>query len=233
MGIRVLAIATFASIALAAALGILLVRVEAKQPPLYPHARSTPSSSLAAQVAAQGRLIKQLQTQVAALQHGSSISRTAQAHVRSGVAKTRKVPDITHKLKLADNISPGLQKLKTQHSHFIGIWHGGITPYPIFTKGPTQLQQLQAQVAQLSTQVSQLSSQVGSVQNEVVFDENLLGEEILNLQKNLTSVANSVPVLPPGQGFCGGNGGMSWGGIKQIYLNSSGLDNAFFCYLLQ
>ena len=229
MGVRVFGTVALASIALAAALGILLVRVEAKQSPLYPHARSTPSSSLAAQVAAQGRLIKQLQTQVTALQRGSSTSKTAQMHVAHGRVRTVKLPNVTHKLKLAD-MSSGLKNLTAHHTQFLNLPR--IYPIPFPSRPPTALQQLSAQVAQLSTQVTQLTSQVTSLKSELGFDENLFGEEFLLAEKNITTVANSVPVLPQGQGFCGGNGAMSWGGLK-YHINDNYMDNDLICYLVQ
>jgi hypothetical protein len=229
MGIRILASVSLASVTLTATLGVFLVRAEAKMAPESSRANMVPSSSLEARVVAQGKMIKQLQTQVAALLHASSTSKTVQAHITSRSGRTRKLPDITHKLKIAD-ISPGLKSLSTHHAQFLNI--PIIHPIPFPSHPPTALQQLAAQVAQLSTQVTQLSSQVGSIKSEVVFDENLFGTEFLLVQKNLSTVAASVPVMPPGQGFCGGNGGMSWGGLK-YYINNPQMDNDFFCYLVQ
>jgi uncharacterized coiled-coil protein SlyX len=227
MGTRLLAALSLASVTLAAALGLFLMRAEAKLSPASAHARAMPSS-LQAQVAAQGKLIKQLQAQVAALQRAST-SKTTQMHVASGRVQTRKLPNVTHKLKLKD-LSPGLKSLTAHHAQFIKLPR--IYPIPLPSRPPTALQQLAAQVAQLSTQVTQLNSQVSSLKTELGFDENLFGEEFLLVQNNLTSVANSVPVLPAGQGFCGGNGGMSWGGLK-YHINDNLMDNDFFCYLVQ
>ena len=113
-----------------------------------------------------------------------------------------------------------------------------IRPFPIVRPTSTvqgltaQVAQLSSEVNQLSTQMNQLSSQLNSLQTAQNFDANLLGEEINWVQTNLTNVANSVPVLPAGQGFCGGNGAMSWGGLK-YYLNNNRMDNDLFCYLVQ
>jgi len=233
MGTRLFVIVALASVTLAAALSVFFVRAEAKPPPASAHANAhantMPSSSLRAQVAAQGQLIKQLQTKVAALQHASSTSKTAQMRVASGSVKTRKLPNVTHKLKLQD-LSPGLKSLSSHHAQFIKLPR--IYPIILPSRPPTEVQQLSAQVAQLSTQVTQLTSQLSSLQTELGFDENLFGEEFLLVQKNLTTVANSVPVMPQGQGFCGGNGGMSWGGLK-YHINDNLMDNDFFCYLVQ
>ena len=229
MSLRLLVSIAIASVTLAAALGIFLIQAEARPRPSAAPAMMRPSSSLAAQVAAQGRLIKQLQTQVAALQRASSPSKTAQMHVAHGRVRTVKLPNVTHKLKLAD-MSSGLKSLTAHHTQFLNLPR--IYPIPFPSRPPTALQQLSAQVAQLSTQVTQLTSQVTSLKSELGFDENLFGEEFLLAEKNITTVANSVPVLPQGQGFCGGNGAMSWGGLK-YHINDNYMDNDLICYLVQ
>ena len=229
MSLRLLVSIAIASVTLAAALGIFLIQAEARPRPSAAPAMMRPSSSLVAQVAAQGRLIKQLQTQVTALQRGSSTSKTAQMHVAQGRVRTVKLPNVTHKLKLAD-MSSGLKSLTAHHTQFLNLPR--IYPIPFPSRPPTALQQLSAQVAQLSTQVTQLTSQVTSLKSELGFDENLFGEEFLLAEKNITTVANSVPVLPQGQGFCGGNGAMSWGGLK-YHINDNYMDNDLICYLVQ
>ena len=223
--------ALFVSITFVAVAGTFLAGAEAR--PV--RGGAPPSTSLQAQVAAQGKMIKALAAQVAALQRGSA-GKSMQA--RSGRPPSHSLPNLTHKLKLT--ALPADLKNRTSAMHTQAVIHfQPVHIYPIVL--PTSsVQGLQAQLTQLSTavnalstQVNQMSSQMNSLQTAQSFDVNLLGEEINWTQTNLTTVANSVPVLPPGQGFCGGNGGMTWGSIKQFYLNGNGLDNAFFCYLLQ
>ena len=202
------------ALASAAATGLFLA------PWTFADAKGEPSPGLAAQIAAQGKLIKTLQAQVAALQHGAPAAKTTQAHTSSSGRPVR-VPDVTHKLHLAD-LSGGLSSLATRHAQFLK--YGG-PPHPIFlpSMSPSALQQL-------TTQVTQLTQQVTTLQSELSFDENLLGEEIGFVQKNLTTLANAMPVMPPGQGFCGANGAMTWGNFKS-YLDNNRADGDLICYL--
>jgi cell division protein FtsB len=222
MNIRVL-IAVLACVVTSALTGLIVMQVEAK-----PVHQAQAGSRLEAQ-------IKALQARVAALEKGASTGKSTQLRVSGrGPVSMRKIPSLTHKLKLTP-LPASLKNPTARKTQMIIL---PIHPFPIVHPTSTvqgltaQVAQLSSEVNQLSKKMSQLSSQIGSLQTAQNFDVNLLGEEINWVQTNLTNVANSVPVLPAGQGFCGGNGAMSWGGLK-YYLNNSRMDNDLFCYLVQ
>jgi cell division protein FtsB len=187
-------------------------------------------SSLQQTVAAQGKLIGQLQTRVSALERSTS---GAHPHVYShGVPPSKHVMVIPkqHTAKIAD-LAPGLVTLQSHHASFIKLSNNWPHIYPLPSPPPT-VAQLAAQEAQMAAQEAQLAQEVSDMKNELTFDENYLYSTLTMVRDNVNVLGNTEAADVSGLRSwligCDGGLGMSWAGWK-YHINDSGADNQFIC----
>ncbi len=155
--------------------GALLARAEASAPS---------SSSLAQQVAAQGKLIAALQSRVNDLEKEVSKG----GHAQTSLLLVHKSPPKTVRsnIKVTD-IKPGLATFSDQHAKFsksLTVWHYVPIPIPV-TVQPSTIQQLEAQQAQMAQQITAL-------QQEVSVDETLLFGELTLVRNNINTLDNDL-----------------------------------------
>ena len=187
-------------------------------------------SSLQQTVAAQGKLIKQLQTRVSALERSTSGMHTQAHGPAAPPSKHMMVIPKKHVAKIED-IGPGLASLQSHHASFLKLTTNWPHMYPLPTPPPT-VAQLAAQEAQMAAQEAQLAQEVSDMKNELTFDENYLYSTLTMVRDNVNVLGNTeaadVSGLTAWLKGCDGGLGMSWAGWK-YHINDSGADNQFIC----
>ncbi len=185
-------------------------------------------SSLQQTVAAQGKLINQLQIRISALEKAVSVHPTYTAVNRTSMHKMT-IP-VRHAIKIAD-LGPSLGTLVSHHTAFLKVVAGWPHIYPLPSAPPT-LAQLAAQEAQVAAQEAQLAQEISSLQNELGFDENYLYSQLTTVRNNTNNLGNQemsdFNLLQGWLAGCTGGLGMSWGNWK-YYIGNNRADNSFIC----
>jgi hypothetical protein len=194
------------------------------------HASGPSVASLQQTVAAQGKLISELQVRMSALERTTSGTR-AEIHVGTAPHSmhTMTIPK-KHTAKIA-NLDPGLVSLQSHHASFIKL--SGLWPhyFPLPSPPPT-VAQLAAQEAQVAAQEAQLAQEISDMKNELTFDENYLYSSLTMVRDNVNELGNTEAADVSGLRTwligCSGGLGMSWGNWK-YYIGNSRADNSFIC----
>lgn len=206
---RVIALAALSAATL---WGAVLLAPRAEAGSSRPAAKApTASSELESKIAAQGKLISELQSRVSALEHASSSKGHSTTSGATSHIPMHIVPAPKSIIAKTISLGPSISSNRVLHLRFVGGFHK-ITP-----------------TEQLSWQVNAIAAQLAALQNEVSSDETASASQMTTINNNITTLTWDFNHLPRA---CSSNGAMTWSSWKDR-IGDSLADNDLICFYAQ